>query len=257
MSNIRMATSVEEIYGNYSILSPTGELLCYCRRKKIDWYLNRNLAEQVTPNSIKLKFIPKGRGNQGDPCLLQEFENKCVVCGTIKDLTRHHIVPYCYRRYMSKYFEHMTHFDILPLCIVCHDTYEKFANQLKAELLIRHNVKVTKKILDTEFLKCLKMVWALDNYKLKIPSARLQEMQLYIQKYLKTTNQTLKEFKKLAEDKNPCLHQEESGAKEIVEKSNLDDLAVEWRNHFLKYADPKYLPGNWRPEERNASGHII
>ncbi|KAK4484839.1 hypothetical protein RD792_007439 [Penstemon davidsonii] len=52
-----------QVYHNCKIYANDGRLLCYCDRRKLEWYLNRNLAKLVErdPSSIVLLFEPKGR----------------------------------------------------------------------------------------------------------------------------------------------------------------------------------------------------
>ena len=52
------------IYENCQILAPDGEILCKCDRKKVEWYLDRDLADLVKedPLTARLKFEPSGRG---------------------------------------------------------------------------------------------------------------------------------------------------------------------------------------------------
>ncbi|KAH0480763.1 MAG: uncharacterized protein KVP18_002282 [Porospora cf. gigantea A] len=49
------------VYENFQILSPNGSLLCHCDRKKVDWYLRKNLAQTIDATSIQLKFEPAAR----------------------------------------------------------------------------------------------------------------------------------------------------------------------------------------------------
>lgn len=46
--------------------APDGGLLCTCSEKKVQWYLERELAELVSeePLSARLKFEPRGRDNE-------------------------------------------------------------------------------------------------------------------------------------------------------------------------------------------------
>ncbi|KAJ2373758.1 hypothetical protein H4S02_008752 [Coemansia sp. RSA 2611] len=46
----------------------------------------------------------------------------------------HHVVPYQYRRYMDEAIKSRSSHDLLPVCIVCHDKYERHALQFKRHL---------------------------------------------------------------------------------------------------------------------------
>lgn len=52
------------VYENCRILAPDGEILCKCDRKKVEWYLSKNLATKLEddPLVIQLNFEPNGRG---------------------------------------------------------------------------------------------------------------------------------------------------------------------------------------------------
>ena len=100
----------DRLYGNCQILHPDGSLMCYCAMRKINWYLKRNLATQISNNPvvIKLNFQPKGKGNADNPFYLQERRNICVVCGTQENLTKHHCVPYCFRKHFPNEYKSHT-----------------------------------------------------------------------------------------------------------------------------------------------------
>ncbi len=60
------------------MLDPDGTLLCTINKKKVKWYLDRNIAELVSeePLTIKLKFKPGGKGHSNDPYYTSTKENK-------------------------------------------------------------------------------------------------------------------------------------------------------------------------------------
>ena len=66
-----------------TIHAPDGELLFLAPRKKVMWYLTRNLAEKMCddPLTIRLSFEPHGRGHAGIKYYLSSHDNHCVVCG--------------------------------------------------------------------------------------------------------------------------------------------------------------------------------
>jgi hypothetical protein len=87
------------LYENCSILSPGGELMCHCNRRKIQWYLDRDLATLVceNPPTIQLRFQPRGLGHAGDEFYLRTKQNNCVVCGSPEKFIRHSIIPHAFR----------------------------------------------------------------------------------------------------------------------------------------------------------------
>ncbi|KAI4334090.1 hypothetical protein L6164_018823 [Bauhinia variegata] len=56
------------VYHNCRIYANDGRLLCYCDRRKLEWYLSRDLAKLVDedPPAIMLLFEPKGRPEDED-----------------------------------------------------------------------------------------------------------------------------------------------------------------------------------------------
>lgn len=103
------------------MLDPEGTLLCTCNRKKIDWYLSRNLADLVSedPPTIKLKFKPGGNGHATEPFYLSKKENRCVICGSYKEVIRHSVVPHSYRQYFDLKYKSRSSHDIVLVCRKC------------------------------------------------------------------------------------------------------------------------------------------
>jgi hypothetical protein len=55
-----------QVYDNCRMLSTTGELLCFCDMRKLQWYVDRGLAERVLeePPTIRLLFEHKNADQQ-------------------------------------------------------------------------------------------------------------------------------------------------------------------------------------------------
>lgn len=67
-------------------------------------------------------------------CYRKLFIKKyCVVCGTNKDLTRHHVIPNFISRILNAEDR-----DTLPICRKCHDIFETEFSKRKGNLL-KHN----------------------------------------------------------------------------------------------------------------------
>ncbi|KAJ1959992.1 RHO1 GDP-GTP exchange protein 2, partial [Dipsacomyces acuminosporus] len=129
-----MLPRTKAIYDNSRVLDCSGQLLFRAGKKRLKWYLDRGLAERVDDETIQLTFKNKGDGRRNEPFYLQDMENKCVVCGQLKELTMHHIVPYQYRRFMAESTKSHSSYDLLPLCMQCHDRYERHAVRFKKHL---------------------------------------------------------------------------------------------------------------------------
>jgi hypothetical protein len=59
-----------QVYDNCRMLAATGELLCYCDARKLQWYLDKGLAELVVeePPTIRLLFEHKNADQQVCGC---------------------------------------------------------------------------------------------------------------------------------------------------------------------------------------------
>jgi hypothetical protein len=146
------------IYGNCQVLNPNGDLMFRCLEKRAKWYLNRNLATTLNedPLIIKLNFQPKGNGERTE-YLKDLRENKCIVCGetNLELLTKHHIIPYEYRKHFPYELKSHSSQYIVVLCADCHEKYENnYAKILKKELYQKYlpekkaykNIPKSKKI---------------------------------------------------------------------------------------------------------------
>ncbi len=80
--------SQSEIYESFSMYSPEGEFMCYCNKKKANWYVNKNLASWLDEKKFQLIFEPNGKGKADNPYYTQEIKNCCVVCGSEKELNK-------------------------------------------------------------------------------------------------------------------------------------------------------------------------
>lgn len=241
-----------KLYGNCQVFSPDGHLMFRCDQKKANWYLNRDLAEIIKeePLTIRLIFQPKGLGNSDKLFGLSEMENKCVNCGSEEYLTRHHVVPICYRKYFPLELKSHNFHDVLSLCKDCHENYERKADELKHQLAEKYSISVdgvvmhdkisTGEILNRQIIKGARLLLRdITN----IPSDRINEIKLEIKSFLgrEFTNDDLIEIS----SKKDYVCDKTHG--EIV-ISNCDDIQsfIElWREHFLQNNDCKYLPKNW------------
>ena len=134
------------IYGNCEVFSPKGKLMFRCLKKRGDWYLKRDLATVLTedPLTIQLTFEPKGCGD-GNENLKAVRHNKCVVCGDkeLETLTKHHIVPYQYRKHFPDALKGRNSILVVPICVSCHARYEQdFAILLKKQLELDYDAPI-------------------------------------------------------------------------------------------------------------------
>ncbi|KAJ2904049.1 hypothetical protein GGI21_004350 [Coemansia aciculifera] len=129
-----MQARAKSVYENCTVLDIDGNMLFRASRKRLDWYLSRNLATEINDTTIQLSFVNKGTGRSTEPFYLQDMQNICVVCGTADGLTMHHVVPHQYRQHMGTAIKSHSSFDLLPVCMRCHDQYERHATAFKKHL---------------------------------------------------------------------------------------------------------------------------
>jgi len=243
-----------KIYGNCQVYSPDNILMFRCDEKKTNWYLSRNLAEITNqePLTIKLKFQPKGLGNSDKPFGLSIMENKCVNCGSEDYLTRHHVVPICYRKHFPLHLKSHNFHDVLSMCMDCHDSYERHADQLKEYLSRKYQVPTNGIITTNDEVKVRKIISGcnllLSDWLDKVPQTRIDEVNLEIKEFLGRdfTQNDLHEISKL---KTSVL--EKTHGQVVVESiSDIQSFIEMWRKHFVENNQCKYLPDEWNIKNR-------
>jgi hypothetical protein len=244
------------LYDNIVAIAPDGEPLCRCNREKADWYLARNLAELVSdePTVIRLKFEPKGRGHAGDQFYLAEKHNICVVCGTTENHTRHHIVPYCFRKYFpDKAKRHNSH-DIVPMCVQCHDQYEAFADQLKKELSQQYGVPFVGNgvVMNRDLLRVKRHASALQHCRDRIPKERVEQLYQTLREFFQRDEITAKDVEQAARIR-PVLKTAEFtkfGEYIVKQVKDLEAFVVRWRKHFINTMKPAHMPKHWKLDRK-------
>lgn len=247
-----------KIYSNCSIYHMDGTLMCYCSLKKMRWYLNKNLAHKIDDNSIELNFEPAGKGHAEDDYYLERKIDQCVVCGTKENLTKHHVVPYQYRKHFPNNKKTHTHFDVLCVCGECHDNYETEATKLNKKLAESYGIELTSPMDEDEkrFLKVLSYVKALQSHADNIPEDRREIMLDFISSW-NGSKITLFDLDELADTFDGMSNVKKGayapGGKILdawlnENNNNLHNFIVMWRQHFLDITNPKFLSKHWLEE---------
>lgn len=241
--------SLSPLYGNCQVLSPDNILMFRCDDKRAGWYLKRDLAEEVigsSPLVIRLKFQPKGLGNHGKTWGLTEMANRCVNCGTTDMLNRHHVVPYCYRKFFPLSLKSHNFHDVLALCVSCHEKYERNADKLKEQLSTEYNAPINGETIgNKDLIKFTKIATTLLKEDLtKVPRLRVRKMKRSLKKKFRIDRLTKKKLEELSKVKVTIIKRTHG---EMV-MSNVHDIQqfVEmWRRHFVENNDCPFLPENW------------
>lgn len=247
-----MNVRTTKLYGNCNVYSPDNELMFRCEEKKINWYLSRNLAELISqePLSIRLNFQPKGKGEKIE-LLKAERKNMCVVCGEddLSVLTKHHLVPYEYRKYMPDKIKKNSSMFILPICSSCHRDYEtNFSNKLKEKCALDYNTNVRNKVPE-ELRETLSKLHCLIKHSNKLPDDIKKNMIDYVSNYLsnKINNIDFSDIQKLKEifsnlKKNKYKNDNIHGKLVIERCKDLSAFEMMWIKDFVDNMKPKYLP---------------
>lgn len=237
-----------KIYGNCQVLSPDGILMFRCDQKKVNWYLNRKLGEIISENplTVKLNFQPRGLGNHNKAFGLSEMGNKCVTCGNKEFLTRHHVVPYCYRRYFPLEIKSHNFHDVLSLCVECHEAYERRADELKEKLAVIYKAPINgeKESRGDNLIKYVKIAKTLYGDTSHIPKSRIQQLKEEIKSYFGIKRLSKYRLERILKIKSTII-KKSHGEMVISQIDNLQNFVEMWRHHFLEHNDCKHLPSNW------------
>jgi len=241
------------IYGNCKVLAPDGELMFRCLEKKANWYLDRNLAIIIDddPLTIQLNFEPNGRGEKTE-YLKSIRKNKCVVCGEedLEVLTKHHLIPYEYRRHFPYKLKSHNSGYVVPICISCHEKYERdHANVLKVKLASEFGAPKngnTNKRYHAE-----KHILALLRHRDRMPEKRLKYVQELFVKTMADagieTNESIFDDKALENYLEFFKSNDETvdnrHGKQVVDNCpDLEAFSQSWIKHFLDSMNPKFMP---------------
>jgi len=238
-------TKDRKIYGNWQVQSPDGILMFRCDEKKAKWYLDRDLGELVDSNVVRLSFQPKGLGNHNKDFGLSEMVNRCVVCGCEEFLTRHHVVPYCYRRYFPLELKSHNFHDVLLLCVECHEKYERSADNLKLLIANEYNVPINGEIEDRrDDVRFGKIATTLLGDCSSIPKDRINELKTKLRSNYNIKRITNKKLIEISNIKSTILKR--THGEMVIEKiTDIQGFVEMWREHFIRNMNCQYLPSNW------------
>ncbi|CAH2059794.1 unnamed protein product [Thlaspi arvense] len=142
------------VYHNCRIYANDGRLLCYCDRRKLEWYMNRGLAKLVEedPPAIMLLFEPKGRPeDEGNDFYIQTKKNICVGCGEGNHYLRYRIIPSCYRVHFPEHLKSHRSHDIVLLCVDCHEVAHAAAERYKKQIATEFGIPLfVRRVLDSK-----------------------------------------------------------------------------------------------------------
>ena len=240
------------------MLSPEGVMMCRCDDAKMRWYLSRGLAKLIRedPPIFQLTFNPKGNGHSDNDIhenlsayFLTEKYNRCCVCGGTDLLTRHHCVPYLYRRYLPYEMKSHNSHDVMMLCPRCHSKYEREADKLKMKIAVETGVpRNGASRMNPEELRIHKMgglANTLIKHSEKIPPAQLVVLK---EKLNDMAGRPVgpEEYGALVYRRHKKKRDESlSHGKRVMELVDPEEFVRRWRQHFIDVMEPKFLPAHW------------
>lgn len=238
-----------KMYDSFEVQDPRGKILFLCDKKKIRWYIKKNLVTKITDTTFRMINEPKGPGNV-NPYFLERLESRCVVCGVKEKLSKHHIVPYQYRKVLPDDYKNSNHFDVLCVCIDCHERYEKKATKLKEDIHKEYNVPLNGNPCSNKTVVAINGIL----YKLKeegqnLSNEAIESLLKNLRKYV-GYNITFEEaivmdFHDIEANNYYEMRDSIFMDKWLVSGKSYEDFILMWRQHFIDTMKPKFMSSNW------------
>lgn len=231
---------IKKPYENFEVYHPEGHLMFRCAKKRVDWYLKRDLAKKINEKSIILTFTPNGYGEDSESLNIKR-ENICVCCGdkNIENLTKHHIVPYNFRKYMPEEYKSRSSIDLVTICRECHYKYEKEAMSFKKFLYKNYGVELKQPKEPKEnylFKKIKRKEHAIDKVSRLDIKEKLRNDIYSLKKEFNQTSKVSFENFEIQDVKT------DDPAEILVKKLNDHKfLCYLWVNHFFANTNPQYM----------------
>lgn len=240
-------------YGDYRFYHPDGSLMFITTERRANFYTTKDLVSQDTTDPKKFVFKTEP-ANWGfwDTSLhhyhLRLKKNRCVVCGSNEQLTKHHVLPVTFQRYYPNDPEDagVRSHDMLLLCLDCHETYEqKYADPVRNQWAIKHEAHLNHRFKNTELGQAVKMAKTL--LRKRLPAQIQRKLIEEVAKVL-TKKPSKDDLNRLAtlgwRDTQELLEKADMG-KKVTDAWDLGELRRFWRSHFVESMNPQFLPEGW------------
>ncbi len=260
-----------DVSHNWKVYHPNGKHMFTTSKKKADWYLKKDAAVIIGEYSIQLTYTPKGEGFADDEIFgLTARVNQCVVCGTTSNLTRHHVVPYHYRKFMPLDYKSRNHHDVLLVCRDHHEEYEELAKPYKKELAKYYNVQTIEE-LNSKYIeevvnrlrrkfKLSKLFKTLLNQFNDLPIRNCESIceEIRLMCGVDVLNMDLDSIEKISSKLNKSINKQKEEVnnvddyfhgnlivKQFKTHADFEFFIKNWRKHFIATMNPKFLPLGW------------
>lgn len=247
-----LRASPSPIYDNCLAVDLKGNSLFGCDRRKMEWYLSRNLAEKISddPPKIRLLFETAGPGHIGDPFFLEKRQNRCVVCGTNRKLTRHHILPHCYRRFLPRELDRYGSYDVMALCVDHHHEYEEVAKDYRKVLARDYAAPVNgvggRACHATG--RAVRAALALIRHGNDIPTEKKEWLQQRVIAFFGEMPSIDVLNRLIDRNRTPVKTHSEIVVGQLGDYDKIGEFVIRWRKHFVETMNPKFLPDHWDVE---------
>jgi exonuclease 3'-5' domain-containing protein 2 len=251
---------------NWKVYHPEGKHMFTTSKKRVEWYLKRDLANVTGKNKITLTFNPKGKGyNENDVFGLSDLHRKCVVSGEtdITKLQRHHIIPTMYRKHLPLEYKSKNRHDVVFIRYDLHEYYERYSDEYKDIISDKYgilsysdlNLINSKRLSDftKNEGKIMNICYTFLHKVNTVPIERQLQLAEIICRYENVDltnltkeffNEKFNEYSKLLRNlkKNSMI---DHGKMLIDQIDNYEEFIIGWRKHFIETMNPLYMPNGW------------
>ncbi len=185
---------------------------------------------------------------------LRKRYRDCLICGTRRQLTLHHIIPKCYRNPLHHEYRYHDKYDTIIVCERCHEIYEKHhALLLKCKLRDKFDAPFEGVgLIFADNHEPKKAAYALISNFDSIPKGRIIELKNIVSSYL-GIQPDRSDMIKLCKEKSQTLHGPNYCSHGELVIAKIDDIQKfweMWRFHFVEKMQPRFLPRTWDPTRR-------
>lgn len=182
-------------------------------------------------------------------------ESICCVCGSSEELTRHHVVPGCYREPLHHSRNYHDRHDVLIICAKCHSRYEiRHARCLKNELCEKYGVPIDGTGIvwphGAEVAGAARAAVALFKHSARMPSERIADLRAVIVSHLgrEPEESDVSKLAKMDWQPKPGPDYVSHGELLVARIEDMQAFWRMWRTHFVKKMKPRFLPSDWDPD---------
>lgn len=118
------------IFPTYMVLGHKGDPIFRCSEKRAKHYLKKGFVFQVDENTLQFtndtteKVLEKLYEGKFSEFFMAVKNDKCVCCGKVHGLSRHHVIPQRHKDKLPIYWRRCLS-NVLFLCLECHMKYEQ------------------------------------------------------------------------------------------------------------------------------------